>query len=194
MEKLQKVYKVYKHISPSGKIYIGQTCQRLSKRFGKNGAGYSKSPHFYAAIVKYGWDNFEHLIICENVTQLEAFNKEQELIKLHNTTDPAYGYNKSDGGESGSYRAYNTQKNKMKPVYRYDQLGNYIDSYCSVEEAKRQLNINGSNISQCCIGLRKLAYGFQWFYEFLGEKIDSVEEGGRRSIAIFYKQRINKNV
>ena len=176
----EKIYTVYMHINKvNNKKYVGITSQKVEKRW-KNGLGYEDQV-FGRAIQKYGWDNFEHLIICENITQSEAFNKEQELIQLHNTTDPSHGYNKSDGGESGSYHAYNTQKNKMKPVYRYDQSGNYIDSFCSMEEAKRQLKINGSNISQCCSGLRKLAYGFQWFHEYLGEKVDSVEEGSRRS-------------
>jgi hypothetical protein len=173
-------YTVYIHINKTNnKKYVGITSQQVEKRW-KNGLGYEEQI-FGRAIQKYGWDGFEHVIICDKQTQLEAFKKEQELIQLYDTTNPDYGYNKSDGGESGSYHAYNVQINRMTQVYRYDASGNYIDCFCSIEEAKRQLKINGSNISQCCKGLRKLAYGYQWSHEYLGEKIDPVEDGGRRT-------------
>ena len=33
------------------------------RRWGCEGRGYSGSPHFWNAISKYGWDNFEHEIL-----------------------------------------------------------------------------------------------------------------------------------
>ena len=60
-------YKVYMHTSPSGKVYVGITCQPTYARW-KNGNGYKNNKHFYNAIIKYGWDNFEHQIILENVS------------------------------------------------------------------------------------------------------------------------------
>ena len=64
-------WKVYMHKSPSGKVYIGVTKRNLEIRWA-NGEGYKKQPHFYSAIKKYGWDNFEHLIIQEYLTREEA--------------------------------------------------------------------------------------------------------------------------
>ena len=57
---------VYKHTSPSGKCYIGITCQEPEYRWGNNGCKYTerksdgqlKHPKFANAILKYGWDNF----------------------------------------------------------------------------------------------------------------------------------------
>ena len=49
-------YCIYRHISPSGKVYIGQTCQDPNKRW-LNGKGYKKSTIFNRAIEKYGWSN-----------------------------------------------------------------------------------------------------------------------------------------
>ena len=43
---------IYKHTSPSGKVYIGQTCQKPEHRW-DNGKGY-KSGYFASAIKKYG--------------------------------------------------------------------------------------------------------------------------------------------
>ena len=63
-------YTVYVHINKiNHKKYIGITKQKPEDRWGKNGENYKESPHFYAAIQKYGWDNFEHIILKENLTK-----------------------------------------------------------------------------------------------------------------------------
>lgn len=94
------MYTVYKHTNKfNNKIYIGITSQIPERRWGKNGNGYTSSPHFYSAIQKYGWDNFEHSILYTNLTKEEACQKEQELIQYFNTTNREYGYNSTSGGE-----------------------------------------------------------------------------------------------
>ena len=96
----KKEYYVYAHISPSNKYYIGVTSIGLNKRFG-NGNGYKKHKHFCNAILKYGWDNFQHEIIAGKITKDEAFNFEKILINKLQSNNPLFGYNLSDGGESG---------------------------------------------------------------------------------------------
>lgn len=92
-------YVVYEHISPDGKSYVGITRRSTYERWGKGGYGYKKNIHFYRAIQKYGWDNFEHIIIAENLTKEEACKMEIELIKEKNLTDYNFGYNICAGGE-----------------------------------------------------------------------------------------------
>lgn len=92
-------YCVYIHTSPSGKRYIGQTCQKPEQRW-KNGNGYLNNVYFTRAILKYGWDNFEHEIVASNLTKEEADNFEKLLIKKLNTLNPN-GYNAKDGGSNG---------------------------------------------------------------------------------------------
>lgn len=46
-------WRVYIHISPSKKVYVGITKRTLEKRFA-NGEGYKTCPIFYNAIKKYG--------------------------------------------------------------------------------------------------------------------------------------------
>ena len=79
------MYTVYQHKNKiNGKVYIGITSQKPEQRW-RNGEGYKSSPHFYSAIQKYGWDNFEHNILFVELTKEQACLKEQELIKEFNS-------------------------------------------------------------------------------------------------------------
>ena len=60
-----KKFCVYKHVSPSHKVYIGITSRKPKKRW-VNGEGYSNNDYFTKAIKKYGWDNFKHEILYTN--------------------------------------------------------------------------------------------------------------------------------
>lgn len=87
------------HISPSNKRYYGITKLEPKKRW-KNGQGYKNNDHFYRAINKYGWNNFQHKILFNNLTEDEAKLLEQFYITLYDTINSKKGYNKSLGGES----------------------------------------------------------------------------------------------
>lgn len=96
---MNKMYTVYLHRNQiNGKVYIGQTCQVLSQRFGSDGNGYKKSPYFWSAIQKYGWDNFEHIVLKENLLQEEANYYEKKYIQEYHSNDKDYGYNLLAGG------------------------------------------------------------------------------------------------
>ena len=86
-------------MSPSGKRYIGITCQSLKRRWG-DGRGYKSNKHFSRAIEKYGWDNFEHIIIAKGLDKETAKWLEIELIREWDSSNRKYGYNLSLGGES----------------------------------------------------------------------------------------------
>lgn len=97
---VNNMYLVYKHITPNGKIYVGQT-NNLKKRWGANGKNYSRCPHFYNAIKKYGWNNIEHIVVYTELTKSEADYLEKYLIRYYNSDDSKYGYNLTAGGEGG---------------------------------------------------------------------------------------------
>ena len=94
----KKYYVVYTHISPNNKRYIGITSLNPNKRW-KNGKGYKTQPYFWRAINKYGWDNFEHIIIAKRLDEETAKWLEIELIREWNTTNKKYGYNQTLGGD-----------------------------------------------------------------------------------------------
>ena len=120
MKNDEKKYCVYKHTSPSGKVYIGITNKYPpEKRWYSNGSGYKRQQYFWRAIQKYGWDNFEHKILFKNLTKEEACAKEIELIKVYDSTNPEKGYNCSTGGENhlAGVQWTDTMKNNRSKLY-----------------------------------------------------------------------------
>lgn len=104
----ERNYIVYKHTTPSGKMYIGITGQSPQRRWGKDGCRYLHQTqfgytHFGKAIVKYGWDNIQHDILFEHLTKNEAIEKEKELISKYKTNNSDYGYNLTSGGECTTF-------------------------------------------------------------------------------------------
>lgn len=102
-------YTVYKHTSPSGKVYIGITKQAPEKRWA-GGKGYKHSPHLHAAIQKYGWDSFRHEILVTGLTKKEAEAQEVALIEQHHSTDRRFGYNAEKGGSAPGCVSEETKK------------------------------------------------------------------------------------
>ena len=103
-------YIVYKHTSPSNKVYIGVTSQNPERRW-KNGYGYRKNTYFWRAIKKYGWDNISHEILYESLPQQDAESIEISLIKQYNSSNHKFGYNIDLGGSlSGKMSEVTKQK------------------------------------------------------------------------------------
>ena len=93
-------YKVYAHIAPNGKVYIGVTkAEKPESRWGLNGNGYKHQILFWRAIQKYGWDNFQHIILLNNISEKLAHECEKYLIAKYKTNDAKFGYNLTSGGE-----------------------------------------------------------------------------------------------
>lgn len=88
---------MYVHINKiNGKRYVGITSLNINDRW-RNGDGYKKQI-FGRAIEKYGWDNFEHIIVADGLTADIANEMEKTLISEWKTQDSQYGYNIVDGG------------------------------------------------------------------------------------------------
>lgn len=87
-------------------------------RWGRDGTGYKGKTHFWNAIQKYGWNNFKHEILFDNLTKNEAALKEQELIAFYNSNNPKYGYNMSSGGEYGGAGVKQSQETINKRILK----------------------------------------------------------------------------
>lgn len=88
-----KMYLLYVHTVPNGKIYIGMT-KDADMRW-KNGKGYNQHYEFFRDIEKYGWENIKHEII--DVFEDEETCHQQEIlyIVMMNSENPEIGYNKT---------------------------------------------------------------------------------------------------
>ena len=89
-------WKVYKHTTPSGKVYIGITCTSLVQRW-KNGKAYKGCPKFNASIQKYGWDSILHECLYDGLSEMEAKSIETSLILEHKRL--GISLNLTDGGD-----------------------------------------------------------------------------------------------
>ena len=107
-------YWVYVHTCPNEKRYVGITTRiKPEIRWGKNGENYQYNKHFYSAILKYGWNNFQHEaweLTCES----EMYYAEKYLIAYYNTTDNRFGYNHSTGGEKSSLGCKYSEESRKK--------------------------------------------------------------------------------
>lgn len=94
-----KSFTVYIHKNKvNDKKYVGITSKENLNNRWHNGHGYEYNSHFWSAIQKYGWDQFEHIVYAKNLSKEEASKIEQQLIKEYNTIDERYGYNIASGG------------------------------------------------------------------------------------------------
>ena len=118
---MEKTYSIYIHKNKiNNKVYIGQTSQSLEKRWG-NGSGYKTSTKFYNAIQKYGWDNFEHIVLFSNLDADTANKIEEMLIKQCRSTEDDYGYNIKHGGSNHNHSE--ETKRKIGEANKISQKG-----------------------------------------------------------------------
>ena len=118
-----KTWTVYMHLNKFNlKAYIGITSQELNKRW-KSGWGYQKNIHFWNAIQKYGWDNFDHIILADGLTEEDAKNKEQYFIAKYKSNNREFGYNMTEGGE-GTIGYKHTEE--TKELNRIAHLGKTV--------------------------------------------------------------------
>lgn len=149
-------YIVYKHTSPSNKVYIGITRFDPKYRWLNNGRGYRSQSVFFNAIIKYGWINFKHEILYDNLSERDALDKEEELIREYKSYDRRYGYNVSLRGylipsnNTNSSRSNSRRKeivpipfwkNRGKIVHKFDiSTNSIIKTYRSIHELAIELN------------------------------------------------------
>lgn len=206
---MNKKWCVYVHISPNKKYYVGITSQKPEKRW-KGGSGYKNNIHFYNAIKKYGWDNFQHEIIASNITKQEAENFEILLIDKLKSNNKLYGYNITSGGEgslgisrcgaeNSMYNKHHTDESRKKmsdarkeycqklgyknfrPIYQFSLDGTFLKEYCSVKDVCEEFGFSKSVIARSCSREINTAYGYIWVYKDMVDNIDDfVQEAIQR--------------
>lgn len=156
-----KSYLIYKHTNKiNGKCYIGQTCYNNPvHRWHSDGSGYKAQQKFYRAILKYGWENFEHQVLVEGLTKQEA--DELEIAYIEQFDSIRHGYNLLIGGSG--------QTTQSKPIYKLSLTKEILAEYSSIREAASQLysetfNAARNSIGKCCSGQLRQYKGFSWCF------------------------------
>ena len=129
-------YVVYRHTSPSGKAYVGITCQKPERRWSR-GVGYVSNQYFTHAIKKYGWDNFTHEILLEGLTKEQAELAEQLFIGYWDLMNSEKGYNLESGGNA-QHKASEASRRKMSESTRGEKHPNYGKRMS--EETRRRIS------------------------------------------------------
>lgn len=184
---------VYMHVNrANSKKYIGITSTNPLLRWA-NGRGYYKNKHFYDAIVKYGWDNFDHVILFTGLTKEEACETEQRLIAEYKTQDKRYGYNLTSGGEFFKHseeskrlmseHRFGKNRKKKSPETIARMKANHAGGappapvlcvekgiiYNSINDAARATGINKKQISCCCRHVRHFNTAGNCHWEYYNE-------------------------
>ena len=131
-----RLYIVYMHTAPNGKVYVGITKQNTEKRW-QNGYGYASQQLFWRAIQKYGWDNFQHTVLESNLEIEKAFEREEYYIAKYDSLNPERGYNVHKGGTSG--------RTLVTPVMQYWR-GIPVNFFESISVAAKELGVNSGTI------------------------------------------------
>ena len=110
-------FSVYVHQNiKTNRTYVGITEQIPPCKRWNNGNGYKKNIKFYKDIQKYGFDKFEHRIVCSGLTQEQAVKIELELIKAYDSCNK--GYNNSKGGKYATKTPLNSTATKLKQGFK----------------------------------------------------------------------------
>ena len=122
-KKKEKIYSLYVHTFPNGKVYVGITSVKPQYRWGINGKHYLAlnknnipiQPKMYYAIQKYGWKNVKHEIILQTKFKDEIEKQERHFItEIYHSDQDEFGYNIEKGGKYSGYISKSTCELKQK--------------------------------------------------------------------------------
>lgn len=124
----------------NGKCYIGQTKLGTKGRWKSGGCGYNKQTVFANAIKKYGWENFEHIVLESNLSKEQANIAEMKYIMLYDAFEN--GYNMTKGGDGGGFIGHHhTKELREKLSKSHSGSKNYFYGKKHSEEVKTLLSL-----------------------------------------------------
>jgi group I intron endonuclease len=137
---------IYKHTSPSGKSYIGQTNRTWQLRAGKDPIkGYHGSTKFKNAIRKYGWENFTHEILEEDITYSGELDR-LEKFWIENLDTVKSGYNSLAGATGISYPSAGEIPIKLRNLSKEELENLYVIEGYSAKEIAEMFDSNHNSV------------------------------------------------
>ena len=169
------------------KVYIGKTIDEVKRIKSHLYESRKTSNKFYNAVRKYGWENFEYII----VDRFESSSKEElntelsnlEIFYIKKFDSIKNGYNTTEGGEGcKGLKHSDSAKEKMslrkkflyenslvkprkKSILQFSFEGEFLKEWNSIKEASTELKLSRSHIINCCKGNRKSCGDFKWVYK-----------------------------
>ena len=140
----------------NGKIYIGLTSNlnnRIREHIKCSSGKFPIHCYIHKALKKYGLSNF-NLYWKKYDNEKEVIQAEIYYISKYQSNQSSKGYNLTTGGERFKMnedvidRIKLGQKRKAVSVYSLE--GKYIETYDSIMDCSRALNISDSDIIRCC--------------------------------------------
>lgn len=171
----------------NGKVYIGLTSNlnnRIREHIKCSSGKFPIHCYIHKAIKKYGLNLFD-LSWKQHNSEKELIEAEIENISIHQSNISTKGYNLTSGGERFKMNEDVIDRIKLgqkrKPVSVYSLEGNYIETYDSIMDCSRALNISNSDIIRCCKnGMRRNNFMFSY------DKKDSIKPY-KHNLGIFAK-------
>lgn len=184
---MEHTWYVYVHTNIlNGKKYVGITCQKPEDRW-RNGNGYKQCSKMWNAIMKYGWEGFDHEIVAKNLSKEQADKMEKDLIKKYNTIEAGYNLDIGGGGKEPEIvetrQARSDSSLRIKKPHVGHHNSTYIkrkvrcvetgEVYESVSSLARLLNVDHSRILKAC-NFNRAICGFH--YEYVDERKNNLRK------------------
>lgn len=145
-----KICGIYKIISPSNRIYIGQSIDCNARKIQYSNANCNHQKKLLNSIIKYGWINHKFEIIKE--CERDELNKwEKYYVDLFNTFNTKHGLNCRDGGgckgflsEEQKIKISNSLKGVKHTKERIEKNRLANTGKKLTEETKRKISMNNT--------------------------------------------------
>lgn len=153
MENEENVGIVYKATNNvNGYTYVGTTTKSIEERkfdhFQRIDKNYATK--FQDALKEFGKENFqfEQIDTASSINEL-ALKEKKYILEFDSKNN---GYNSDTGGGF------------KKIIYQFDNNGNLKNTFQSLDEASKSVNVTSNSISNACLEGRKTCAGYYWSY------------------------------
>ena len=113
-----------------------------------------------------------HRLVCQtflinpqNLPQVNHKDEDKTNNRVDNLEWCDRKYNSNYGTRTQRVAEKNTNGKLSKPVLQYTKYCEFIKEWKSASDVERNLGYAQQNISRCCLGRCKSAYGFLWKYK-----------------------------
>lgn len=157
-------YTIYAHIFPDGCVYIGKTKEKnLNIRWGYSGEKYDNQPLVRDAILLWGWNSIQHIVLEQgDMTREEVLKKECDYT-LDYVSKGYHMLNK--------YNVYNPCRYRVKEIkhtYEYiDVISGKV--YDTLRAAATDIGVSHETIRSSIIEQRSICRGKHRFEKRLKE-------------------------